>query len=176
MIIGIDEVGYGCWAGPLYLCALRFKKDPQFSLFDSKQLSIKKRESLFEKISEISQFQLGVATVEEINTLGLAEAYKLALFRAVKGFEGDFVIDGRKPKYFDCKAVIHGDSLVQEISAASIIAKVSRDRYMLEVHSKFPEYGFAQHKGYGTKMHQVRLKQFGFCPLHRIRYNLNKYL
>lgn len=176
MLVGIDEVGYGCWAGPLFICSLKFLEAPSFELFDSKKISEKKREELFPFIEEISEYRIGIASVDEINKLGLRLAYKRALFRAIECMEGDLVIDGRKPSYLDCSAVIKGDSLIKEISAASIIAKVFRDREMKRLALEYPEYGFDANKGYGTKKHIQALKDHGFCAIHRTVYNIHKYL
>lgn len=175
--VGIDEVGYGSWAGPVFVCALRFKENPQQEFFDSKSISAKKREELYKEIEKIAEWKIGVGTVEEINAHSLAYAYRKAIERAVEPFAGyELLIDGRKPSFLDCKGIIGGDKLVQVISAASIIAKVSRDKLMDELHKLHPEYGWMKNKGYGTAAHIVALRQHGLSPLHRSSYDLGKYL
>lgn len=169
-IIGIDEVGYGCIAGPLYICSLKFLKEPDFKLLDSKVISEKKRLLFFEKIQKISYFQIGIANVEEIVNFGLAEAYKLALNRSLNGMKGKIFIDGNTKRGLKCTAVIKGDKLIPQISAASIIAKVLRDKYMEEQSIIYPEYYFNKNKGYGTKLHIKAIKDYGPCPLHRTNY------
>ena len=176
MKIGIDEVGYGCWAGPVYVCALYFKEKVETQFFDSKVLSEKKRLELFEILKNIAHWRLGIGSVEEINLKGLAYAHKMAVLRSLEGLSGEIFIDGRKPKYLECTAIIKGDQKIQEIAAASIVAKVSRDALMQEFGKMWPEYGFAQNKGYGTKQHINALKEFGFSSIHRTSYNLDKYL
>jgi ribonuclease HII len=174
--IGVDEVGYGAWAGPLLICALKFFQEPDFLLYDSKKITPRKREEIFEKLKLCARWQLGFAQVDEINKYGLARAYKLALNRALDDFQGEIFIDGRKPKDLDCTAIIKGDSLVPAISAASIVAKVIRDNLMQELHIEFPEYNFKENKGYGTKKHIEAIGRLGLSSVHRSSYNLGKYL
>lgn len=175
-IIGIDEVGYGSFAGSLYICALKFHNKPDFDLFDSKKISYLRRNKLFEQIIGISTYKIGIATVEEINTLGLSAAYKLALKRAVDNFDGNFYMDGKTRSDISATFVVKGDSQIMQIAAASIVAKVLRDTYMENLSAEYKKYHFDQHKGYGTKLHREKIKEFGFCDLHRTSYNISKYL
>lgn len=170
--IGIDEVGYGCWAGPLFICALKFVQYPDFELFDSKKISAAKRELLYEKILAISTYQLGIATVQEINDLGLSKAYKLGLNRAIRNMKGKMFIDGNTNRGIGAECIIKGDQKIAVISAASIVAKVSRDRLMQQLGLQYKEYGFEKHKGYGTKLHKLAIQQHGFCKEHRIFYKI----
>ena len=176
MKIGIDEVGYGCWAGPVMACALYFPQETKHEFFDSKSLTPKKRLILFEILKEVAIWNIGIGSVEEINEFGLAYAHKMAILRAKGDFVGDVWIDGCKPKYLECTAIIKGDQKIKEISAASIVAKVIRDELMNELDKQFPKYGFAKHKGYGTKQHINALQEHGFCEIHRTCYRLIKYL
>lgn len=170
-MIGIDEVGYGAWAGPLFICALRFLKKPEIQFFDSKILSPSRREKLFENMHEIAEWQIGEASVEEINTYGLGKAYSIALARAIDGMEGEKYIDGIARRGFDVIPVVKGDQTMQVISAASIVAKVLRDRRMNKLALQYIHYGWEKNKGYGTKQHADAILQHGKCVQHR-SYNL----
>lgn len=180
--IGIDEVGYGSWAGPLFICALKFKEKPLLQFYDSKAISEKKRNELFLTLKEIAIWNIGSASVEEINNLGLAAAYKKALLSAVSFFDNvnsEFLlIDGRKPKYLNCRSIIKGDQKVQVISAASIVAKVLRDSLMNDLYKNLDlegdVYNWFKNKGYGTKKHIEAIKKYGLSSLHR-NYNLQKH-
>lgn len=186
-ILGIDEVGRGPWAGPLVIGAVILPKDeagnyPDWvaDLTDSKKLSPKKRETLSAVIlREAPATGLGWVSAKEIDELGLAKSLKLATRRAVKNVQKqkvpftEIIIDGTVNFLAGTKLESHvttlkkGDLLIKEISAASIIAKVARDNYMKELAQKYPDYGFAQHVGYGTKLHSEMLAKFGPCPEHR---------
>ena len=173
--IGVDEVGYGAWAGPLVICALKFIKETDILFFDSKSISERIREELFQVLQTISIYQIGFGSVEEINELGLASAYKKTLLRALNNFDGEVFIDGRKPKYLECTAIIKGDQKMQCISAASIVAKVIRDNMMKDLAMYYPQYGFENNKGYGTKFHIDAIGQHGLSKMHRICYKIDKY-
>jgi ribonuclease HII len=174
-ILGIDEVGRGPWAGPLVVgaCLLPEKID---GLTDSKKLSIKKREQLAEEIRKHADFGLGWISAQELDQLGLTEALCKAARDAVAQIKGDFdevIIDGtinflRGTQYENISQVVpKADFLVPEVSAASIIAKVSRDHYMYELAEKYPGYGFEKHVGYGTAAHKKAIEELGICDEHR---------
>jgi len=173
MIVGIDEVGRGCWAGPLVAGAVLLGA-PIAGLKDSKKLSKRQRERLDAEIrlSAVS-FGLGWVTAAEVDELGLTTAVGLAMRRAMEGITGAYegiIIDGNINYFADnpkAHELIGADSLVPEVSAASIIAKVARDRYMAECAASFPGYGFEKHVGYGTAAHLAALKALGICELHR---------
>lgn len=180
-ICGVDEVGRGPWAGPITACAVvierndyKFKKLKKIGIRDSKKLDEEKREKFFEiliKDPEID-FALGWVTSREIDKLKMAEANNLVLKRAIRGLKTkpDYVLsDGLLIKKLEFKKekVVKGDRKILTIAVASIIAKVSRDRYMVELSQKFKHYGFEKHKGYGTKKHQAMIKKYGVCPEHR---------
>ena len=189
-ILGIDEVGRGPLAGPLVIGAVVLPREssgelPEWTaeLRDSKKLSSKKREALNVLIREKAVFGLGWVFSDELDELGMTEALKLATRRAVeevqkkaKDGEGSFsqiVIDGkinflsgtRLEKYVS--TVVKADDLVKEVSAASIVAKVARDKYMVELSGKYPGYGFEKHVGYGTAAHMAAIRELGVCPEHR---------
>lgn len=180
-ICGVDEVGRGPWAGPITACAVvierndyKFKKLKKMGVRDSKKLDEEKREIFFNILTNDSEidYSLGWVSCKEIDKLGMAEANNLVLKRAIRGLKikPDYVLsDGFLIKKLGLKKekVIKGDSKILTIAAASIIAKVSRDRYMVELSKKYAHYGFEKHKGYGTKKHQEAIKQFGLCPEHR---------
>ncbi len=179
MIIGIDEVGRGCWAGPLVAAAVGFPDAIPGGLNDSKKLSAKKRVFLTKIIRDHTNYiGLGWVWPREINRLGLAKSVKLAMNRAYNELpdhttEKEVIIDGNINYLKDIeisRAVIRADGLVPEVSAASILAKVARDTYMQEIALKYPGYGFDSHVGYGTKQHVTALKSLGVLPIHRLNY------
>lgn len=174
LIAGVDEVGRGPLVGAVVTAAVIL--DPQkpiMGLTDSKKLSEKKRLALAEEIKEKALcWSLGRAEPEEIDSLNILHATMLAMQRAVEDLSitPDFVlVDGNRIPNLSmpAQAVVKGDALVQEISAASILAKVTRDLEMAELDKQFPEYGFAKHKGYPTALHFEKLSQYGATPFHR---------
>lgn len=173
-ICGVDEAGRGPLAGPVCAAAVILPKGMLIEgVNDSKKLSEKKREMLFDIICrDAVAWSVAWASVEEIEEINILNAAMLAMKRAVEGLSvsADYaIIDGNKmPELkIPCQAVISGDALSESVAAASILAKVSRDRLMLELSEKYPEYGFEKHKGYGTKLHREMLLQYGPCELHR---------
>ena len=173
-ICGVDEAGRGPLAGPVCAAAVILPEHLQIpGLNDSKKLSDKKRRDLFPIIKEQAiAYAIAFATVEEIDEINILQATFLAMERAVAQLNGqaDFaLIDGnREPKLdIESMAVVKGDSRSASIAAASILAKVTRDDYMEELASQYPQYGFEVHKGYGTKRHYQALEEFGMCPAHR---------
>ncbi len=174
LIAGVDEVGRGPLVGAVVTAAVILDpNNPIEGLADSKNLSEKKRLLLAEEIkAKALCWSLGRAEPEEIDQLNILHATMLAMQRAVAGLniQPDFVlVDGNRIPTLPmpAQAVIKGDSLVAEISAASILAKVARDQEMDELDKQYPEYGFAKHKGYPTKLHFEKLEQFGATPFHR---------
>ena len=174
-VCGVDEAGRGPLAGPVFAAAVILPKGYVIEgVNDSKKLSEKKREELFEKIKS-EALCYSVASVDEkiIDEINILNATFLAMEKAVEGLKihPDFVmIDGnRAPKNLDipCQTVVKGDAKSASIAAASILAKVSRDRYMLEMAEKYPEYSFEKHKGYGTKLHYEMLDLYGVSDIHR---------
>ena len=173
-ICGVDEAGRGPLAGPVCAAAVILPEHLQIpGLNDSKKLSDKKRRELFPIIREQAiAYGIAFASVEEIDEINILQATFLAMERAVEQLNGqaDFaLIDGnREPKLdIESMAVVKGDSRSASIAAASILAKVTRDDYMEELASRYPQYGFEVHKGYGTKRHYQAIEQFGMCPAHR---------
>ncbi|MBQ7834147.1 MAG: ribonuclease HII [Ruminiclostridium sp.] len=174
VICGIDEAGRGPLAGDVYAAAV-ILSDGVFidGLNDSKKLSEKKREQLFDEIIEKADaYCIATATAAEIDEYNILGATFLAMKRACEGLKIKpeyALIDGNRTPELDipCEAVVKGDSKSASIAAASILAKVARDRYMKELDEKYPEYQFCKHKGYGTKLHYEMLSQYGMCPEHR---------
>ncbi len=176
-ICGIDEAGRGPLCGPVVAAACILPTDidiPQLN--DSKKLSAKKREELFEIIKEKAlSYSIGYATVDEINKINILEATLLAMRRAVAGLniKPDYlIVDGNIYRDFDISGepVIKGDSISCSIAAASILAKVTRDVLCDELDALYPEYGIKQHKGYGTKAHMDALRKLGPSPCHRKQF------
>ncbi len=173
-ICGIDEAGRGPLAGPVYAAAVILPIDLEIEgLNDSKKLTEKKREALFDIICEKAiSYSIGIATEEEIDEINILNATFLAMRRAVYGLsvKPDFaLVDGNQhPKLsISDETIVKGDGKSMSIAAASILAKVSRDRFMLEIAEKYPEYCFQQHKGYGTKLHYEMIEKYGVSPVHR---------
>ncbi|RAU17156.1 ribonuclease HII [Nitrincola tibetensis] len=173
-IAGVDEVGRGPLVGNVVTAAVILDPErPIMGLRDSKKLTEKKREALFDEICEKALcYAIACATPEEIDTLNILQATMLAMTRAVEGLSmaPDLVlIDGNRcPDLpYESKAIVGGDDQIPEISAASILAKVVRDREMQELDGRYPMYGFAQHKGYPTKAHLMALSEHGPIAEHR---------
>ena len=176
-VCGIDEAGRGPLCGSVVAAAVILPPDyiPE-GLNDSKKLTAKKREALFDIICENAlAYSIAEASVEEIDALNILEADLLAMRRAIDGLQikADFaLIDGNIARDFQipARAVIHGDALSPSIAAASVLAKVTRDRQCIELDRQYPQYGIAKHKGYGTKAHMDALRQFGPSPIHRKQF------
>ena len=173
-IAGVDEAGRGPLAGPVVAAAVILPVDGiQRQLFDSKQIPSKKREELYEHIFEKALgVGLGVVYHEEIDLINILQASLKAMALAVESLplSPDFIlIDGNQTLHFPVpqKPIRKGDQICNSIAAASIVAKVTRDRMMFECHQKYPQYNFAKHKGYGTKEHRKAIETFGICELHR---------
>ena len=170
---GVDEVGRGCLAGPVVSAAVILKKGINLKLLkDSKKITFRKRENISKHIKENSYFAIGIATVEEILKLNILHASLLSMKRAINQLmitpditliDGNFAPAGIK----NYKTVINGDERVKAISAASIIAKVYRDRLMIKLSKKFSNYAWDRNFGYGTKAHLKGLKKFGITAHHR---------
>lgn len=176
-ICGVDEAGRGPLCGPVVAAACILPIDCDIEgLNDSKKLSEKKREALFDIITEKAlAFSIAQSTVEEINELNILEATLLAMRRAIAGLDvpADFaLIDGNVCRDFplDARAVIHGDAISPSIAAASILAKVTRDRMCLDLDREYPVYGIAKNKGYGSKAHMDALREHGPAPIHRTKF------
>lgn len=176
-ICGVDEAGRGPLAGPVCAAAVILKpNDIIEGVNDSKKLTEKKREMLYDIIKERAvSYSIAFATVEEIEELNILNATMLAMKRAVEGLSvpADYaIIDGNKTPNLQipCNYVIKGDAKSMSIAAASILAKVTRDRLLLEYAKQYPEYQFEKHKGYGTKAHREALLEYGPCPVHRLSF------
>ena len=176
-VCGVDEAGRGPLAGPVCAAAVILPKGKCIEgVNDSKKLSEKKREALFEVIkTEALSYSIAFATVEEIEEMNILNATMLAMKRAVEGLpqKADFaMIDGnRLPELsIDREFIVKGDAKSMSIACASILAKVSRDRLLYEYAKEYPQYHFDKHKGYGTKLHVEALREFGPCPYHRMSF------
>lgn len=174
IVCGVDEAGRGPLAGPVYAAAVILPEGLEaLGINDSKKLSEKKRDALFDLITEkAAAYGIGVATEKEIDEMNILNATFLAMRRAVEnmGIEPDLVlVDGnRKPGTgYEEITLVKGDAKSISIAAASILAKVSRDRYMKNLAEKYPEYKFEQHKGYPTKLHYEMIEKYGVLPDHR---------
>ena len=174
LLCGVDEAGRGPLAGPVCAAAVILPVGLEIpGLNDSKKLTEKQREALFMPIKAAAKaYGIAFATVEEIENLNILNATFLAMNRAISQLFPQpelALIDGNRNTgiSFPSRCIVKGDSRCADIAAASILAKVSRDHYMLEMAEKFPEYGFERHKGYGTKAHYDAIREYGPCPIHR---------
>ncbi len=179
-ICGIDEAGRGPLAGPVYAAAVILPVGLEIpGLNDSKKLTEKKREELFDIITEKAvACSIASATAKEIDEINILQATFLAMKRAQEGLNipADYaLIDGNRmpPLAIDGETIIKGDAKSPSIAAASILAKVSRDRYMYELDKQFPQYCFAKHKGYGTKLHYECIEKYGISEHHRLTFLKN---
>ena len=177
-IAGVDEAGRGPLAGPVVAAAVILDPlRPIDGLADSKILSERKRDSLEEMIKACAlSWSVGIASVDEIDELNILQATLLAMQRAVLGLAiqpDEVLVDGNQlpDLLMPAQAIVKGDSKVQAISAASIVAKVERDRIMVDYHKKYPDFSFHIHKGYGTRQHIAEIEQFGFLAIHRKTFN-----
>lgn len=178
LVAGVDEAGRGPLAGPVVAAAVILDDlHPITGLADSKKLTAARREALFDEIrAKALCFCIAEASVEEIDRLNILQATMLAMQRAVLGLRLKPVralVDGNRLPVLEIQgeAIVKGDALVPAISAASILAKVHRDRWCDGLHARFPHYGFATHKGYGTAAHLLALREFGACPEHRTSFS-----
>lgn len=174
LMAGVDEAGRGPLMGPVVAAAVILDElSPIKGLADSKKLTALKREKLYDEIrAKALCFSIALATVEEIDTLNILQATMLAMKRAVEGLRlrpHKVLVDGNRLPVLGMlsEAIVKGDALVPAISAASILAKVHRDRWCAEFDLQYPQYGFAGHKGYGTAAHLAALREHGACPQHR---------
>ena len=174
VICGVDEAGRGPLAGDVYAAAVILGENHGIEgLDDSKKLSEKRRDALFEEIQErAAAWCIATASVAEIEELNILNAAMLAMQRAVEGLQMQpayVLVDGNRfpPLQIPSETVVKGDATSASIAAASILAKVARDRYMLGQAELYPQYGFEKHKGYGTAAHCAALREFGPCPIHR---------
>jgi len=174
LVAGVDEAGRGPLAGPVVAAAVILDElNPIKGLADSKILTALRREKLFDEIrAKALCFSIAEASVEEIEQLNILQATLLAMRRAVEGLRlkpNKVLVDGNRLPVLDmlAEAIVKGDATVPAISAASILAKVHRDRWCAEYDQQFPQYGFAKHKGYGTAEHLAALRAHGACPQHR---------
>ena len=174
LICGVDEAGRGPLAGPVCAAAVILPPEAELpGLNDSKKLSEKKREQLFPEIQRLAlAWSVAFASVEEIEERNILGATMLAMNRAISGLSLKpelALIDGNRNQEIQVpsRCVVHGDARCASIAAASILAKVSRDRLMVELAREYPQYDFDRHKGYGTRAHYAALREYGPCPAHR---------
>jgi ribonuclease HII len=183
MQCGVDEAGRGPLAGDVFAAAVILNPDnPISGLKDSKQLTATVREKLYDEIIEKAlAYSIASSSVAEIDTLNILQATMLAMKRAIEGLQitpSLALIDGNKVPKLNIKAeaIIKGDTKIEAISAASILAKVTRDRSMLLLDKLYPQYSFAKHKGYGTRVHLAAIEQYGILPIHRKSFAPIKFL
>ena len=177
LMAGVDEAGRGPLAGPVVAAAVILDDlHPIAGLNDSKKLTAKRREKLFDEIkAKALCFSIAQASVQEIDEINILQATMLAMKRAVEGLRlkpVKVLVDGNRLPTIDIRAeaIVQGDALVPAISAASILAKVHRDRLCAEMHARYPQYGFDQHKGYGTALHLAALQAHGPADCHRLTF------
>jgi len=172
-IVGTDEAGRGPMAGPVVVAAVILPFDVKIEgINDSKQLTAKQRDKLYEKIIETAiEYSIEFIDVEDVDKLNVYEASRIGMINCIKKLKTpvDYVLTDAMKLELDipCLSLIKGDAKSASIAAASILAKVSRDRYMIEISKKYPQYGFEKHKGYVTKYHLEMLEKYGPCEIHR---------
>ena len=170
-IAGIDEVGRGPLAGPVVTACVSIPRDRLvLGVDDSKKVSEKKRETLYPLLLEAADYaETCFLSPQMIDEMGILNATRHAMETCAAGFRGTFLVDAVDKLHLpgETRSIIHGDALSYMIGAASIVAKVARDRYMIELDEKYPMYGFARNKGYGTAEHIAALRKYGPCPEHR---------
>ncbi|MDX4035278.1 ribonuclease HII [Aliarcobacter skirrowii] len=175
MFCGIDEAGRGPLAGPLVVAGVILLEDIQ-NLADSKVLSEKKREKLFDEIKQKSKYHIVFKSAKQIDDLGISFCIKESILEIMKTLQNDassFLMDGNTNFGIEnLQKEIKADAKYKEVSAASILAKVSRDRFMDSISENYPEYNFKKHKGYGTKAHVDAIKEFGRSNIHRFSFKL----
>ena len=180
-ICGIDEAGRGPLAGPVVVASVIMPKDSMIEgVNDSKKVSEKKREKLYDQIiEEAISYSVGIVDQKEIDRVNILNATKAGLTESIKGLKTkpDIILVDALTGIDTCgipyMPIIKGDAKCYSIAAASIIAKVTRDRIMRQWHEVYPEYNFIQHKGYGTAAHIAAIKEYGLCPLHRLSFVKN---
>jgi ribonuclease HII len=176
LVAGVDEAGRGPWAGPVIAAAVIFRRRrAPDGIDDSKKLTAEKREALYDQLMESAIVGIGEASVAEIDRYNILGATMLAMQRAVAALAmapDHALVDGNRAPGLSCPVttVVEGDALSLSIAAASIIAKVTRDRMMVRHCDEFPGYGFARHKGYGTPQHRDALGRLGPCAIHRLSF------
>ncbi len=176
MLLGIDEAGRGPLAGPLVVAGVILKEKIE-GLKDSKKLTEKRRERLFDEIKKKSLYKIVFVDNKRIDKIGISNSLKEAIEEIIESFKEienlEMLIDGNRNFGIEnLKFLIKADSKIDEVSSASILAKVSRDRYMKEIAKRYPNYQFEKHKGYGTKKHIELIKEFGYSDLHRRSYKI----
>ncbi len=180
-VAGLDEAGRGPLAGPVVAAAVVFYENPQISMInDSKKLTEEVREYLFDLILNETLCGIGAAEVGEIDRINIYQASFLAMDRALENLNTQpehLLVDGRAFPRNDIPftTIVKGDSLSYSVAAASILAKVTRDRIMREYDQEFPQYGFANHKGYATREHLDAIEEFGYCPIHRRSFHPKRF-
>ncbi|MCH8872572.1 ribonuclease HII [candidate division KSB1 bacterium] len=180
-VAGLDEAGRGPLAGPVVAAAVVFYENPQISMInDSKKLTEEIREYLFDLILNETLCGIGAAEVGEIDRINIYQASFLAMDRALENLDTQpehLLVDGRAFPRNDIPftTIVKGDSISYSVAAASILAKVTRDRMMREYDQQFPQYGFANHKGYATREHLDAIEEFGYCPIHRRSFHPKRF-
>jgi len=177
VIIGIDEVGRGCWAGPVYVGSFAYSRltiDVD-GVNDSKKLSGKRREGLHKKLTDLNQFHIEIGSIDLINKSGIGKTITFLIENILEKFNdlnAYFLIDGQFSKKFgeNTRQIIRGDGMHYSIAAASIIAKVERDKFMTGLAKKYDKWMFEKNKGYGTQDHITAIEKYGICDIHRTNY------
>lgn len=174
-LCGIDEAGRGPFAGPLSVAGVVLLNDVK-ELDDSKKLTEKKREKLFDIIKENSLYHMVFTSAKEIDELGLSICLQNSIKEIIQNISAtQYLMDGNTAFGIEnLNFLVKADAKIKEVSAASILAKVSRDRYMCAIAKEYPEYGFCKHKGYGTKAHTDAIIKYGYCKIHRRTFKIKK--